>query len=187
MSALGEALRRKYRTPGAALRQLGLDEDLLDDIEGRDNHMPPRFTRARRMGRDEEEADNLQEIKDMLSDGDLDYGDLIAAAVEYCPENRREELHRALGEMGEDSRQGRSHRSWARDRLERRRLGHDVRGARRLGRDDPEPFPGRPRPGGTMDPIAGDRRRMAGDAAIGSSPDAMFRRLYPNASPIDRF
>jgi hypothetical protein len=183
MSALGEALRKKFATPQAALRQLGLDEDLLDDIEGRDNRMTPRFTRARRMGRDEEEAENLQEIKDML-DGDASFGDIIAACIEAAPQEQQEEVYQALREMGQDSR---GPRSWARDRMEQRRLGRDARGRRRLSRDDPMPFKGMPETGGTMVGEGEDRRRMGADSAIGSSPDAMFRRLYPNASPIDRF
>jgi hypothetical protein len=37
------------------------------------------FTRARRLGRDEE--DRSEQLREMLDDPDLDFGDLIAAAL----------------------------------------------------------------------------------------------------------
>jgi hypothetical protein len=73
---------------------------------------------------------------------------------------------------------------------------------RRRASDEPEPFPGRPNPGGSQDPIfdkywrkpgedrrrAEDRRRFAHDAASGSraSRDAAddFRRRFPSTVGI---
>jgi hypothetical protein len=95
-----------------------------------------RFTKAkdtRRLGRDQEEG--LEELHEMLDDPEVSAGELIAALIELCPPEKEEELHGALREMGEDRRRG--PRGWARDKLERRRLGKDARRGRdrRMGRD----------------------------------------------------
>jgi hypothetical protein len=122
----------------------------------------------------------------MLDDPDVDFGDILAAAIEHAPDHKQEEIHEALRELTEDQR---GPRSWAADRLERRQLGQDIRlrDGRRFGRDEPEPFPGRPRPGGGMDPISGEDRRLAGDMAFDSSPRAEFARWFPYAARIERF
>jgi hypothetical protein len=95
--------------------------------------MPTHFTRPRRFGRDEEASAQLRE---MLDDADINIADLVAAAVEHCPDDQQQELHEALSAMGSDRR---GPRSWAADRLERRRLGKDMRERRardrRLGKD----------------------------------------------------
>jgi hypothetical protein len=78
------------------------------------------FTRARRMGRDEGE----EELHQMLDDPDVTAGELIAALIEHCPQDREEELHGALQELAADRR---GHRAWARDRLERRALDRGLR------------------------------------------------------------
>jgi hypothetical protein len=75
--------------------------------------MTARFTRARRPGRDEEGSEQLRE---MLDDPDLDFGDLIAVAIEHAPEDRQEDLYEALRQIGEGRR---GPRSWARDRRHR--------------------------------------------------------------------
>ena len=158
------------------------------------------YTRSRRMGRDEEGG---EELREMLSDQDASPSEMLAALIQYAPEDRQEELYQALNELASDRRGA---HAWAADRLERRRLGRDMRERRardrRLGRDDPEPFPGRPRPGGGMDPFddrgypvenfsrseadrqireAGglDRRRMGSDAMAldGRSPNAVMRYI----------
>jgi hypothetical protein len=130
------------------------------------------------MGKDEEEG--REELRRMLDDDGVDFGDILAAVIEHCGEDRREEVDEVLRSLGEDMRGRRGYRAWARDRLEMRdsRRAADARRAR----DEPEPFPGRPRPGGTMDPIVEgeDRRRLAGDMAYDaargeSSPSGLFR------------
>jgi hypothetical protein len=144
------------------------------------------YTRARRMGRDEEEG--RQELRDLCDDPDCNFGDLLAAAIQAASPEQQQEVSSALREMGEDRRG--SH-SWARDRLERRRLGRDIR-ARRLGRDEPEPFPGRPRPGGS-DPMiygwedeAADRRpRPAHDMAMDDRATRDFAHFaFPGAAKM---
>jgi hypothetical protein len=152
--------------------------------------MTTRFRTARRFGFDE--ADRSEELRKMLDDPELDAGDLVAALIEHVPEDKMEDLYQSLGELGQDRR---GPRSWARDRLERRAIVKDMRERRardrRLGRDEPEPFSGRPRPGGEVDPIfaglddrgwpvenfrrsdadrqideAADRRRLGSDMAM---------------------
>jgi hypothetical protein len=45
--------------------------------------MTIRFTRARRLGRDEEKG-RSEQLREMLDDPDLDFGDLIATASSPC-------------------------------------------------------------------------------------------------------
>jgi hypothetical protein len=71
-----------------------------------------------------DEAQGITELRDMLSDPDVNLGDLVAAAIEHCPDDQCEEMYEAVREMGEDRR---GPRQWASDRLERRRLGRDMR------------------------------------------------------------
>jgi len=49
------------------------------------------FTRAGRLGRDEEAG--REEIREMLADPDVSAGELVAALIEHCPEEQSEELH----------------------------------------------------------------------------------------------
>jgi|SRR5208282_6164110 len=173
--------------------------------------MTTSYTRARRLGRDQEE-DGRQELRELLDDPNADFGDIIAAAIEHAQNDpeKAEEVHEALREIAEDRR---GPRSWAADRMERRRIGKDMRARRakdaRRARDEPPPFEGRPRPGGGMDPISGGRlfdpdrdygrsgeegqdRRTAADMALDArarqdSNFAHFARLFPNAAKIERF
>jgi hypothetical protein len=90
------------------------------------------FSRARRMGRDEEEG--REELNSMLGDPDVSAGELIAALIEHCPEDKEVDLHNALKELSEDRR---GPRAWARDRLERRALDRGLRrNSRPLGGRD---------------------------------------------------
>src|SRR5690349_15254093 len=81
----------------------------------------PRYRNTYRLAYDQEEG--MEELKEMLDDGDVDFGDLIAAAVEYAPEGKQDQALAAMREMAHDSR---GPRAWARDRLERRRLSKDM-------------------------------------------------------------
>lgn len=216
MSALLDALKRKYRSPADALRAIGLPVSLLGNnnapgmasdmafgnvelAEGRGvtyaydsiNSLKvpavpaaslgegrvARPMKARRFGRDEEL--DREEMKELIDDPDSDFGDILAAIVEQAPDDRMEEVHEAMRELSMDAR---GPRSWARDRMERRRLGRDAR--RRLGRDDPAPFPGRPRTGGGMDPME-DRR--AHDMALDADPRSEFEHMFgADAARIER-
>jgi hypothetical protein len=153
-TALSLALRKKFKTREEVFARLGLNPVTFDEES---SNMSTRFTRPRRFGYDQENDEGTAQLRQMLDDDELDVADLIACAVEYAPEHKREGLHQALHELGEDRR---GPRSWARDRLERRKLSKDMRERRardrRLGKDDPEPFVGRPRPGGGMDPVRPD-------------------------------
>jgi hypothetical protein len=139
--------------------------------------MTTRFTKARRLGRDEEEtADIAEEMRELIADPEADFSDLIAMLVEAAPE-KVPEIGQTMREIGEDSR---GIHAWARDKRELRRH------AKRFGRDQPPKFEGRPNPGGTME--GEDRRlRMAGDRmAYDSSPAGRFARLFPNAAKVER-
>jgi len=155
MSELQDALRRRFRSPKEALDALGLDHSLLIDDDSRGGNHMPRFTPARKLGgRDENEPDARQEIHELIDDPEASPADVIAAVITNYPDDV--DLHEMLHEVAEDVRAGRSYRQHAADRLERRKIGKDARARRRLGRDDPDPFPGRPNTGGSMEPL--DRR-----------------------------
>jgi hypothetical protein len=88
------------------------------------------FTRSR-YAYDQEAG--AAELREMLNDPDVSIADLVAAAIEHCPDDQLPELHQALTGLSEDRR---GPRSWARDRLERRQLSRDMRSRdRRMGRD----------------------------------------------------
>jgi hypothetical protein len=96
--------------------------------------MTTRYYARSRYALDEEAG--AEQLRKMLDDDDLDLGDLIAAAIEHCPESKEMEVYDAVRSLSEDAR---GPRSWARDRLERRSLSRDMRERRardkRLGRD----------------------------------------------------
>jgi hypothetical protein len=183
MDRLAEALRRKYGTAADALRAIGIDPDIVERRKGNMAH----YRQARRFGRDEIDEGFRRELRDMTDDPNIDFGDLLAFIIENAPDEKQPEIYTALGELGEDVRRGRGHRSWAADRLERRRYARDR--VARGGRDDPPEFPGRPRPGGEIDPAgATDRRPVAADMAFDSrSRSRLFDRLFPNAARIEQF
>jgi hypothetical protein len=191
-TALSLALRKKFKTREEVFARLGLNPVTFDE----ESPMATSYTRDRgytrlgRLGRDEEEGH--QELRALCDDPDCDFGDLLAAAIYAASPEQHQEVHEALRELGQDRR---GPRSWAADRLERRRLGRDMRERAqdpRLGRDDPPPFSGRPNVGGGMDPFNDrpienfgrsedlygglDRRRMGADAM------AMDGRV-PSAGP----
>jgi hypothetical protein len=105
-----------------------------------------------------DEAEGVAELRDMLSDPDVNLGDLVAAAIEHCPEDQCEEMYEAVRELGEDRR---GPRQWAADRLERRRVSRDMRSRdRRLGRDR-ETWEQQVGIEPDKDRATGDRRRLA--------------------------
>jgi hypothetical protein len=193
--ALAEALRRKFKTPRDAVLALGLDADLLNiNTKERTTDMTTKSVRSGRYAYDEEAGS--AELREMLDDKEINIGDLIAAAIEYAPNSGQEELYSSLRQLGEDKR---GPRAWARDRLERRKLGKDMRARRArdqseteaagyhpdnsYSRDEPEPFSGRPRPGGSMDPVRPDfegldRRRLGSDMALDGRRERITAENY---------
>lgn len=143
----------------------------------------PKFTPARRMGRDQE-TDIAEELHRMIDDPEASLGDVIAAVVEAAGDDpdKQVEINQALSDVAEDRRRGRSPRQWAADRRERRLAARDGRARR--ARDNPPAFEGRPNPGGELDPLARregeDRRRMAGDMAYDNNNSLeAFHRRFP--------
>lgn len=132
------------------------------------------FTAARRIGADEE-------FREMVDDPDTSFSELLAAIIDGASEEGQVEIAEALRDLGMDTR---GPRSWARDRLERRRLSKDSDARiKRMGRDDPWPDPRN-----AAEREGEDRRRMAGDnrMALDRSPGGTFRRLFPNAAQVER-
>src|SRR5690349_256 len=126
MSSVADALRQKFKSAEDALEALGLDADLLRSPISQQSGIRrgddmPQFHRARRMGRDEE-----TEFEELQSDPDVGFADLLAGAIvaAVSDPDKAQEVHEALTELGQDRR---GPASWARDRLERRRLSRDAR------------------------------------------------------------
>jgi hypothetical protein len=143
--------------------------------------------RPRRLGRDDE-GEPIRTARELI--------DQLRYVIMDLPTDEHQRLldfFKALADEGnlEESVSGTvgNHERW---------VGNESRDrSRRQGRDNPPEFPGRPRPGGSMDPIreAQDRsRRQAQDAAAAEwdrthpAPDARrdadFRKRFPNASRI---
>jgi hypothetical protein len=163
MNKLIEELKRRFGTPENVLRRLGLDSQLLKEDE-----MDGRGTRSRapaRVGHDEDEP--------MRTAGELI--DAISAALHDLPVDEHEELldfFRELADSGD---------------LEQWAAG-TVGDRTRQARDNPPPFPGRPNPGGEMDPMeARDRRRrqaedraaLAFDRAHGGTVEGLPPGIRP--------
>ena len=128
---------------------------------------------ARRFGRDEDLESAISALKD---DPDADAGDVLAAVIADCDPDQIVELTGALRDIVASLERGGDLARWSEDRRflhdGRRKHGRD---GRRVSRDEPEPFPGRPRPGGEMDPIEGEdrRRHMAGDMVYDRLPSGL--------------
>jgi hypothetical protein len=171
-AALDSALRRKFgRTgPRGALRAMGFDARTTDEIL-EENDMP---SHDRRRARDAD--DPIIDAESAMA--------LIEQVCEDLPEPEQEELCDMLEE-----RLLRDEPGTAQDR--KRRRAQDRRAAPgrvggRLGKDEPEPFPGRPNPGGWQDPLsaaAQDRvaSRRALRGAMDSSGVKSFDELFPGA------
>jgi hypothetical protein len=174
-AALDAALRRKFRHTGArgALRTLGFDSAEIDDVLEDTMHN----LRPRRPG-------DTRRIRG-LDDNPLTTAEEALALIEevagQLPEPEQAELEDMLEErLLSDAP------NTAQDR--RRRRAEDARAGRRrrsrLGKDEPEPFEGRPNPGGTTDPLdaraedrVASRRQLHGmDAAALPS----FEELFPS-------
>jgi hypothetical protein len=174
----GDRTIRRMRMGDAEMRERQSEEDCRD---------------AMRRAADAETLDP-EELKDVLE-----------AIAQHAPEVMAEVQH----EMAAD---GRGPRGWSRDRAERRRAEDTLRRARdarfmrarRMGADDPPPFEGMPRTGGSMVrdmenvgfrrdeswPENGeDRRRShAYDLAMdsGGTHDALTAWLGPQAASIGK-
>ena len=128
-------------------------------------------------------AEKIPEERKMTPEEALD--DLRTAIVQMDPEEH-EELLELLQEVvadGDLAHWAGQERAQTPEEMGLREQGTDRR--RRLGRDEPEPFPGRPRPGGRQDPLgrAQDRRRrMAADALPRGVASTATR--FPNAARI---
>jgi hypothetical protein len=123
-----------------------------------------RFTRARKLGRDQEEDRN--ELKETIDDPDSTFADILACAIEIAPPEQQSEVMEALREIGEDRRGA---RSWAKDRREMYRHARDQRG-----------------PENAIAEGANDRR-MAHDAAHRrQSARQEFNEWFPEAAKITR-
>ncbi len=182
----------------------GLDPDLLTRIQsnpGKENNEMATpfqrdrgFTKARRVGRDEEREEYRQEARRMLDDEepDADFGDMLALVIEYAASDpdRADQLYEAMSSLGQDAR---GHRAWARDRIARRRTAKDMRANpdRYRGRDEPPEFPGQPHLGGTTTPLDGEDRRRRGamdrilayDAVAKGNVDAWARHGFDARYP----
>jgi hypothetical protein len=138
MSRLIDALKKKYKTPAAALEALGLDVALLKSAVVGDA-MPGKFSR-KRLARDAEP--NAQFRREQFNEGPAEDAEEGTTQVEdytaLAPE-----LAKYLREYGLDDE----------SINEACRMAHE---AREDAMDEPPPFRGRPRPGGTMDPIEED-------------------------------
>jgi hypothetical protein len=156
-SPLIKALKEKFKTPAAVMAAWGLDAKLLYE---------------------EDEMDFCEELRKLLERHELGSGDL-RDAIELLtthvgdPEMVDDILDDLRGTAGAGAVDRRHHHR-AGDRRHVTRDGRRHEGDRRWGRDDPEPFPGRPRPG--MGPEPGNvlhelvqegedrRRRRASDS-----------------------
>jgi hypothetical protein len=121
-----------------------------------------------------------EERHDREHEGAVDAGDVLdflrLAATKLDPQEQ-ETLLDGLQEIVNSG----SLSDWAADTRRRRADDRRHRGSdkRRRARDEPEPFEGRPRPGGAMDSLM--RRRIAADSAGRHSG---FARRFPGAARI---
>jgi hypothetical protein len=123
--------------------------------------------------------------------------------------HHRDEHLRLENEAAEHDRRGDRRAAHDARKMASWHLGAAASSRRRRARDEPEPFPGRPRPGGEMDPLTRDRARrvvdrlrrvddsahgravlgeleqlLASDAAAASRPDREFALRYAGTSLI---
>jgi hypothetical protein len=180
-NALDSALKRKFgRTgPRGALRAMGFDSAEIDDVL--EDTM--RTLHPRRPG-------DTRRIRG-LDDNPLTTAEEAMALIEELCEDLPEPEQAELEDMIEE-RLLSDVPNTAQDR--RRRRAEDARAGRRrrsrLGRDEPPPFEGRPRPGGTMDPLdaraqdrVASRRQLHGMDAAGLPT---FEQLFPSIAKRNR-
>jgi hypothetical protein len=168
-NALAAALRKKFTRPRQVLRALGFDSaDITEVME--DSNM-----RTTRRARDDENPIDAETVMQFIDD-----------ALEGMPESEVEHLADQLESRLLSDDPAAADRRRAR-RAEDARAGRRSR--RRLGRDEPPEFEGRPRPGGGQDPLAAaqdrvaSRRQLAGDSA-GVVPT--FEELFPSTRNVGR-
>ncbi|WP_413989361.1 hypothetical protein ACMDCR_25830 [Labrys okinawensis] len=162
--ALRDALVKKYKTPEAAVRALGLDASLLTGA--------PTVKRS---------FDRSPTLDDLKKGGRHDYVGRRRLATDEDPDSDESELsplHRVVRTIGalapEDFE---TNKKAFIDFMQRKSAkaeeaeddDPDMAG------DEPEPFPGRPRPGGTMDPMKG-----AQDGAVRKR----FADMHPGAPAV---
>jgi hypothetical protein len=199
---LVDALRRRFRNRRDVMAALGLDYSLL----GEDHDMTYRNniyafdSRGRARDAEEVRREEDREARDRMRRA-MDSNDPYEM-IEELADQFPEEFARCAREIAEDRR---GPRGWARDKRELRAADRMLAARpRKFGRDEPEPFYGRPEPGGTMTGFSrrdddrslenfGERRgesrreelgavdrRRAHDMAFdaGSSGMDMFRRMF---------
>jgi hypothetical protein len=159
MSKLIEALKRKYKTPEAALRALGLDENLLKSAVTGDA-MPSKLSRKTRPARDA--APNKQFEREQLAgpseDDENDPEGLPPTKLGTIQKSRE-------GEDDEEYPYSAAHAQLA-DHLKQLGLDDDeveecckmASESSDMSMDDPLPFSGRPNPGGQHDPTTNASR-----------------------------
>jgi hypothetical protein len=189
---LREALRAKFGTPEAACRALGLDAGLL---QARDQAGTGGAERERLRRDLDRENKQQRTFVDMTIPGDRGMRSRSARRIRRAIYDSGEELseeeigriNRILcGEEALDGSPGEGELPVSERDTEYRQGGEDRR--RRLGRDEPEPFYGRPRPGGKVDWDRGRDWREAEDRRY--AQDARPRNVvhfldaYPSAGRI---
>jgi hypothetical protein len=175
-TALDNALRKKFTSTRHVLRTLGFDSKDIDEVL-EDSSM--RTTHPRRPGDTRARDDNpVVDAESALA--------LIEQVVEDLPEAEADELCDQLEERLLRDEPGASDRR-RRKRAEDARMGRRSRG--RLGKDEPEPFPGRPNHGGWQDPLdARAQDRVASRRHLTHGMDSAgdsFDRLFPDAKRIN--
>jgi hypothetical protein len=187
-TALVGAFRRKYGTPRNLLRKLGFDSAEIDDVlEDNMHNLRPRRpgdTRAIKSLAARDEAGEPLDATSII--------EFLDEALEDMPPEEADALADQLEERLLRDEPGAADRRAHRRAMDRRgsKPGAYRRVGGRLGKDEPEPFPGRPNPGGTMDPLltsaqdrVASRRQLHGMDAAGLPA---FEDLFPSVAKRNR-
>jgi hypothetical protein len=186
-TALVGAFRRKYGTPRNLLRKLGFDsaeiEDVLEDTDMRTLHpRRPGDTRAIKSLATRDEAGEPLDATSII--------EFLDEALEDMPPEEADALADQLEERLLRDEPGAADRRKHRRAMDRRATpGRYRRVGGRLGKDEPEPFGGRPNPGGTMDPLTEARDRVATRRQLhgmDSSGAPSFEELFPSIAKRNR-
>jgi hypothetical protein len=168
-----------YSDPRNLLRRLGFDSKIIDEVLQEDTTMPmhPRKFGDTRRIRGARDDDPIVDAESAMSAIEEIAGQLPDAEQAELANMLEERLLADVDEPG------------AADRRRRRRAedAHAGRRRSRLGRDEPEPFPGMPRVGGGQDPLdARAQDRIASRRALTGAMDSAdsFDRLFPDARHI---
>lgn len=189
MGRIADALKKKYSSPKVALRALGLDESLLDDQE---QEMANQFNQqayrkaylaamdaARKMialdakrARDEGEGVDPEMVANMSPEAKEELAALLLAGMD--PEAEDRVFSKGRQYRSADALHRRADDDLYESYNDRPNIGGWAGGdRRRTARDEPPPFAGRPRPGGSTDPMSADRRR-AEDRRRHLGADSMY-------------